>query len=77
MKPAEIIAKIRLTLPDAEVTLRDLTGTEDHWHATIVSTAFTGKTLIERHRLVMGSLAEEMKGPIHALTLDVKTPHEV
>jgi stress-induced morphogen len=32
--------------------------------------------LIQRHRLVMAALAEEMKGPIHALTLDVKTPEE-
>ena len=76
MKPEAIIAKIKRALPDAEVALKDLTGTEDHWQATIVSTAFAGKTLIERHRLVMGVLAEEMAGPIHALTLDVKTPNE-
>lgn len=76
MKPEAIVDKIRQTLPDATVELRDLTGTEDHWHATIVSTAFAGKSLIARHRLVMGALAEEMKGPIHALTLDVKSPDE-
>jgi len=76
VKPEAIIAKIKSALPDAEVTLTDLTGTEDHWQATIVSTAFTGKTLIQRHRLVMAALADEMAGPIHALTLDVKTPSE-
>jgi stress-induced morphogen len=56
--------------------MQDLTGTSDHWKATIVSTAFAGKTMLQRHRLVMAALAEEMKGPIHALTLDVKTPEE-
>ena len=76
MKPDAIIARIRESLPDADVQLRDLTGTEDHWHATVISTAFQGKSLIERHRLVMGALAAEMKGPIHALTLDVKSPDE-
>ena len=76
MKAEDIIAKIRAVLPDAEVTLADLTGTADHWKATIVSTGFTGKSLIERHRLVMAALAEELKGPIHALTLDVMTPAE-
>ena len=76
MKPDEIIAKIRAVLPDAEVELQDLTGTADHWKASIVSVHFTGKTLMQRHRLVMAALAEEMKGPIHALTLDVKTPAE-
>ena len=76
MKAEDIVAQIRTSLPDAQVELRDLTGTEDHWHATIISAAFTGKSLIERHRLVMAALAAEMRGPIHALTLDVKAPHE-
>ena len=76
MKPADIVARIRVVLPDAVVELKDLTGTEDHWHATVISTGFAGKSLIDRHRLVMGALADEMKGPIHALTLDVKAPDE-
>jgi stress-induced morphogen len=77
MKADEIIAKIRIALPDAEVELQDLTGTADHWKATIVSAGFEGKSLIQRHRLVMAALATELAGPIHALTLDVKTPAEV
>ena len=76
MKAEAIVARIRESLPDAQVELKDLTGTEDHWQATVISAAFTGKSLIERHRLVMASLADEMKGPIHALSLDVKAPHE-
>lgn len=77
MKPEAIAAKLRLSLPDAEVTLKDLTGTEDHWDARVVSSKFAGLTLIQRHRLVMAALADEMKGPIHALTLDVLTPEEI
>jgi len=76
VKAEAIVARIRESLPDAQVELKDLTGTEDHWQATVISAAFTGKSLIERHRLVMASLADEMKGPIHALSLDVKAPHE-
>jgi stress-induced morphogen len=76
VKPEAITAKIHAALPDARVTLKDLTGTEDHWQAEIVSAAFAGKSLVQRHRMVMAALAEEMKGPIHALTLDVKTPEE-
>ena len=77
MKADDIIAKIRAALPDAQVEMQDLTGTADHWKATIVSGAFSGMSLLARHRLVMAALAEEMKGPIHALTLDVKTPEEI
>lgn len=76
MKADAIAAKIRASLPDALVELKDLTGTEDHWQATVISAAFSGRSLIERHRLVMAALAEEMRGPIHALTLDTKTPGE-
>ena len=76
MKPEAIVARIRESLPDAQVQLRDLTGTEDNWHATVISIAFEGRSLIERHRMVMTALAAEMKGPIHALTLDVKSPGE-
>ena len=77
MSPDAIIAKIRTVLPDAKVELQDLTGTQDHWKATIISSGFAGKSLLERHRLVMSALADEMKGPIHALTLDVKAPEEM
>jgi stress-induced morphogen len=76
VKADDIVARIRVALPDARVELTDLTGTEDHWKATVISSAFGGKSLIERHRLVMAALAAEMKGPIHALTLEVKTPDE-
>lgn len=76
MKAEDIVAKIQAALPDARVELQDLTGTADHWKATIVSQGFAGKSLIDRHRLVNAALAEELKGPIHALTLDVKTPDE-
>jgi stress-induced morphogen len=76
VRQEDIVAKIRAALPDAQVELQDLTGTADHWKATIVSGRFAGKSLIERHRIVNAALAEELKGPIHALTLDVKTPDE-
>jgi stress-induced morphogen len=76
VKSEDIIAKIRASIPDAQIEMQDLTGTSDHWKATIVSAAFAGKSLIQRHRMVMNALADEMKGPIHALTLDVRAPGE-
>jgi len=76
VKAEDIVARIRVGLPDAQVVLKDLTGTQDHWHAEVISALFAGKSLIVRHRMVMTALAEEMKGPIHALTLDVKAPGE-
>lgn len=76
MTADDLIAKIRIALPDAEVALQDLTGTADHWKARIVSAAFVGMSLLQRHRTVMAALAQEMKGPVHALSLEVVTPEE-
>ena len=76
MKPEDITAKIRAAIPDAEVTLEDLTGTLDHWKAVIVSSAFLGLAPMARQRLVMRALADELKGPIHALTMETWTPDE-
>jgi stress-induced morphogen len=61
-------------LPDADLELVDLTGTQDHYQARVVSQAFEGKTMIEQHQLVYGALGDAMHGPIHALALKTYTP---
>jgi len=72
--PREIEDKIRAVLPDAQVEVRDLTGTGDHFAARVVSAAFAGKSRIEQHRMIYGALGEAMKGPIHALSLETEVP---
>ena len=47
-----------------------------HYNVTIVSAAFAGKNLIERHRLVYGALGELMHKDIHALSLQALSPDE-
>jgi stress-induced morphogen len=79
MTPEDIQARIRNALPDAEVQVTDDTGTGDHFSATVVSTAFADKGLVDRHRLVYAALGEVMRGsnaPIHALALTTETPEE-
>lgn len=51
-------------------------GSESHFSVTIVSDAFNGKSLIDRHRLVNTALADEMKTKIHALSIKAKTPEQ-
>ncbi|HEY6476382.1 MAG TPA: BolA family transcriptional regulator [Polyangia bacterium] len=79
MTPEDISARIRTALPDAEVRVVDTTGGGDHFSATVVSSAFADKGLIDRHRLVYAALGEVMRGPsapIHALALTTETPEE-
>ena len=57
-------------------TVRDLTGTSDHFEMTVVSDLFAGKGMLDQHRMVKDALAEPLKGPIHALTLKTYTPEQ-
>jgi stress-induced morphogen len=72
----EIESRIRAALPDARVTVSDTTGGGDHWAATVVTPAFAGKMLIDRHRMVYGALGDLMHAQIHALALTTDTPEE-
>jgi BolA protein len=49
---------------------------ESHFNVTVVSEAFEGMTKVARFRLVHKILKEEMDGPVHALSLELKTPAE-
>ena len=49
---------------------------ETHFTVEVVSAAFEGKSLIERHRLVNALLSEELADRVHALAISAKTPQE-
>jgi stress-induced morphogen len=72
--PTEVERLLLQRFADAELELVDLTGTQDHYQARIVSSAFAGKSLIEQHQLVYGALETAMSGAIHALALRTYTP---
>ncbi len=69
-------AMLQAAFPGGTISVRDLTGTSDHFEATIVSERFDGVSRVERHRMVYASLGEAMRGPIHALALKTVTPSE-
>lgn len=74
IEPEEIERLIKAAFPDARIELEDLTGTKDHYQATIVSSAFADKSPVQQHRLVYEALGDAMSGPIHALALKTYTP---
>ncbi|NHK27395.1 BolA family transcriptional regulator [Parvularcula flava] len=49
-------------------------GGESHFRVRIVAAAFEGKTRLQRHKMVNEILAEELAGPVHALTMVTDTP---
>ena len=74
MSPKEIERLIKERLPDAEVMIEDLAGDGDHYAATVVSSAFKGKTRVQQHQMVYEALRGNMGGSLHALALQTKTP---
>ncbi len=74
MDPSEIERMIKEALPDAEVKLEDLVGDGDHWSATVISSAFTGKTRVQQHQLIYCALQGRVGGELHALALHTSAP---
>ena len=70
LKLEEIRSLIKKSIPDAEITIQDLVGDENHYSATIKSKIFVGKSKIEQHRLVYKALNGKMGNELHALALN-------
>ncbi len=51
-------------------------GGESHFSVVIVSSAFEGLNRVARQRRINQVLAEELAGPVHALSLQARTPAE-
>ena len=69
MSSTQIEQMIREALPDAKVEIQDLAGDGDHYSATVVSSAFRGKSRVQQHQMVYGALKGRMGGELHALKL--------
>jgi len=77
--------KLRVALTPARLELIDESalhaghahgGVESHFQLTIESAAFLGLGRLARQRLVMGVLADELAGPVHALSIRALAPGE-
>ncbi|MBX9591336.1 MAG: BolA family transcriptional regulator [Hyphomonadaceae bacterium] len=49
---------------------------ESHFRVLVVSSAFAGKSRVDRHRMVNDALAAELKGKVHALAIKAYAPGE-
>lgn len=73
------LAPERLEIADDSAAHAGHAGAREGGHFTVrvVSTAFAGKTLIQRHRLVHAAVADLMRREIHALSINkAQTPDE-
>ena len=74
MDARDIESLIREALPDARIEIKDLAGDGDHYAATVVSSAFKGKSRVQQHQMVYSALQGQMGGALHALALQTQVP---
>ncbi len=51
-------------------------GSESHFKVVLVSDRFSGERFLNRHRMIYGTLTEELSGSVHALALHTYTLKE-
>jgi acid stress-induced BolA-like protein IbaG/YrbA len=74
METEAVKALIQQGMPGAEITV---TGDGRHFEAVIVSPEFEGKSLIQRHKMVMATVHDEITSDtLHALSIKAYTPEQ-
>jgi stress-induced morphogen len=74
MAANEIERLIKASIPDAEVTIRDLAGDGDHYAARVVARSFEGMSRVKQHQTVYSALGGRVGGELHALQLETAVP---
>lgn len=74
MSAGDIEKLIKESIPDANVTIRDLAGDGDHYAAEVVAESFRGKSRVQQHQMVYNALKGNMGGVLHALALQTSAP---
>ena len=72
LKIEEIKNMIQKAMPDAEISIQDLAGDNNHYSATIKSKIFNCKSKIEQHKMVYKALEGKMGNELHALAINTK-----
>jgi phosphoribosylformylglycinamidine synthase len=74
MDRATLEGLLKDAFPEAQITLTDLAGDDNHWSAEIVAEDFTGKSRVVQHQMVYAALKGTMGGELHALQLKTSAP---
>jgi len=74
--PEQLKSLIEAGIPDAEVAVRDLTGTRDHFGVQVTARAFAGKSLVQQHQMVYRAVGSELTNAVHALQVHTVVPEE-
>lgn len=69
VKQKEIEELLNASFPNSQYKIKDLVGDEDHYSLEITDDSFSGKTIIEQHKMVKEALKTLLEKRLHALTI--------
>jgi BolA protein len=79
-KLAAAFSPVRLTVEDDSARHHGHAGAapggESHFNVVIEAAHFEGLSRVQRQRAVLGVLAAELAGPVHALSIKASAPGE-
>ena len=61
------------TFANAEITIDDLAGDNNHYSVTVKSKEFQDKTRIQQHKMVYDALKGAMASDLHALAIKTES----
>ena len=80
---AQITQKINLSMQPVHLEVTNESymhnvpkGSESHFKLLVVAQDFQSQNRVQRHRAINALLAEELQGPIHALSMHLFSPEE-
>lgn len=65
---------LHTAFPQADITIKDLAGDNDHWSVNVVCPSFAGKTRIAQHKAVYAALGGAAGNELHALQVNTSAP---
>lgn len=75
-KVVEALSPVHLDVINESSNHNVPANSETHFKVVVVSETFVGQSLVQRHRTLNKLLAEQLAGPIHALSLHTHTTSE-
>ncbi len=81
MDESTVADAIEAEIPDAGATVTRPRAYEDddadaHYAAVVVSPAFEGESIVDRHQMVYDAVGDAMTTEVHALEISTYTPDE-
>ena len=73
MRTEDVKKMLLDAFPGAQVDVRDMTGTGDHFEIFVASASFAGRSLIQQHQMVHKALESQMDRGIHAVQIKTRT----